>query len=118
MYYKCLICKQEIEFGWLPPATCGFMLCYPLATAVGYACLSTLALMLLGTMLGEWLAESLAFALFLVLSVVLFVPMLLFWAWLLWLIPSWVEYLRLRRHPCPKCGARTWSWGYQHGFGL
>jgi hypothetical protein len=26
-----------------------------------------------------------------------------------------LEYLIVTRRPCPKCGARRWSWGYEGG---
>jgi hypothetical protein len=102
MLYRCLSCEEEIEFGWLPPATCGLFFFYPLATGVGYALLITFYLW---GWLGDW-------------ALLAALPLAVVCVFVLGWIPSAVEYLRVRRHPCPKCGRKHWSRGYISGFGL
>jgi hypothetical protein len=119
MRYRCLACDTEIEFGWLPGATTGWMLFYPLATGAGYALLLTslCALLVLGA-LKRWTGADSPDWLVGVILVGVYVPSCLFFVWLLAVIPMSVEYLRVRRRPCPSCQARNWSWGYQRGFGV
>jgi hypothetical protein len=119
MRYRCLTCQTEIEFGWLPGATMGCMLFYPLATAAGYALFPTwlCGLWVLGA-LKRWAGVDSPDWLVLLILAVLYVPFCLFFVWLLIAIPMSVEYLRVRRRPCPNCQACNWSWGYQRGFGL
>jgi hypothetical protein len=95
------------------------MLLYPLATGCGYALLATIpVVVLIGWGVYEWFDLILPEWLFLLLCIVVFIPISLFFVRLLEVIPESVEYLRIRRHPCPGCGARNWSWGSQRGFGL
>lgn len=124
MYYRCRACGREAEWGFLPSASCGMYGCGLLTLSVG--CLWGVlkcVLYLAGDPRAPgqaapvkpvpvpWWAGVISCG---VVLVVVFVGMLV-----INFVIELIEWLAFaRRRPCPKCGARRWSWGYTQGFGL
>ena len=115
MRYRCQACECEVHRGWLPSATCGMYFIFLLGATVG---------MLIAMAWGvrQLLPERPPAA----------EPSepMPWWGWVIgcpivllifcainWLLEL-IEYLIVRRKPCPNCGAKRWSRGYTGGFGL
>lgn len=119
MLYRCRACEYEEARGWLPRATCGLYFAFLLWLTGSVLLLAAWALkqlLPLPPVAAEppaplsWWAYPLLGAGGLAIGFALLCAV----NWLLEL----TEYAIVRRKPCPRCGAKRWSWGFTRGFGL
>ena len=106
MHYTCRNCRHEVEWGWLPAASCGLLFFTEIAIAAFF--ILPLVHRCFPNGLGLWW--------FLGVPVVLILSILGGLA--INYILEFAEWSLIYLHPCPSCRRRKWSWGFTRGFGL
>ena len=100
--YKCLNCGHDIDFGFIPPVTCGFCLLPPLLSGS----VATSVALAITKHYSRWYA--------ILVSVLVFFGTV----YLTFMYPFVLERLCLHLHRCQNCGRRKWSQAFFRGFGL
>lgn len=106
MLYQCKDCGNIEGRGILPGATCGLLIMFQMAIAIGS--MSAVARKLLQDQSPWWWLLAVPLVLLLSLPA----------AYLLNLILETIEWLLFCWRRCERCGKRRWSWGFTQGFGL
>ncbi len=118
MLYRCRSCGAVESRGCLPPATCLLYLLFLGCLSVTFLSAGlTVARRLIGPEPSSSEPEPVPWWFWVIFAPVGFILVVVGGATIHALLRA-VEYLIVRRKPCPACGAKKWSWGYTAGFGL
>jgi hypothetical protein len=116
MLYRCRVCEFVEDRGWLPATPCLLYLLFLSCVSVG--CLNLAVLAIRATLdLPQRPAEPMPWWGWLVGCLVVMILFVIATAALKYALEL-LEWIAVRRKPCPRCGQRRWSWGFTGGFGL
>ncbi len=114
MLYRCEDCGHIEARGWLPTTTCSLFWIFSGSLVLG--CAGTPIQVFLGLpSLPEWGAWWL---MLIPLSFLLLVPTMVIGYFMHYYVFAFVEWTVYCIRRCPKCKARSWSWGFTRGLGL